>query len=460
MKRSVWLVTLLLIAAPLLAARNSPEKWWDAYKRGVNAVNAKSYDAAAEALQKCINEMPNESTSARARNEIITYVPHFWLGIAKFNLGDVEGALREWKTSEEQGAIQNTDYYSRLKDWVARGNAERLRNAQGAASESKKAADAAISKALSGQMEALSAGGDRTESYRSAQRKLQEALNQFHKAGTDVKAYAKAGDTAAQARELFVAAAEEGKKAKASRTQIAAKAPAPQPQQQRVTPQPVPPSAQPVVEPVKTAPTPAPVVAAATPPPTPVESEDLVSARVALQKYKQRVVAAGMQRRSDGEYQSALRRAADNVNQLAGVLKNSPDSPTAQRVLAEVASRERELTALLIAPPPTVATPVKATVDTKALLQNAYRAFAVGDLDTSEEMLTQILGASQSGEAYLLRGCARYTKAVLSGQAGAQASAESDFRTALRINKSLRLDKSVFSPKLVEFFDKVRNGKG
>src|SRR4029078_4557431 len=145
-------------------------------------------------------------------NEIITYVPHFFLGIAKFNLGDVDGALHEWKTSEDQGAIQKTDYYARLKEWVARANTEKQRLAQLAAPGSKKVADVALSRALSGQMEAVSAGGDRSDNYRAGQKKLQEALEQFNKGGTDVRAYGRAGDLAAQARDLFASAVEEAKK--------------------------------------------------------------------------------------------------------------------------------------------------------------------------------------------------------------------------------------------------------
>src|SRR5438045_8550040 len=104
MRRALALT--LLFALPAIAA--APEKWFEAYSRGVNAVRAKNYDAAADALGRAVAEMPAESGAARARNEIITYTPHFWLGIAKFNLGDVDGALREWKTPEEQGAAQNS----------------------------------------------------------------------------------------------------------------------------------------------------------------------------------------------------------------------------------------------------------------------------------------------------------------------------------------------------------------
>jgi hypothetical protein len=43
--RSIALVLALLIATIATAA---PEKWWDAYARGVAAVNAKNYKLAAD----------------------------------------------------------------------------------------------------------------------------------------------------------------------------------------------------------------------------------------------------------------------------------------------------------------------------------------------------------------------------------------------------------------------------
>ena len=68
--------------------------------------------------------------------------PHFWLGIAKLNLGDPDGALREWKISEEQGAIQNTPYFAQLRDLIGRANSEKQRRAEGAATPSKQEANA------------------------------------------------------------------------------------------------------------------------------------------------------------------------------------------------------------------------------------------------------------------------------------------------------------------------------
>src|SRR5712692_8091 len=151
MKRA--LIALVFMAMPAMAA----EKWWDFYNRGVSAVRTKNYDAAVTALQRSLAEMPGESGSARARNESIVYVPHFWLGIARFNLGDIDGALREWKTSEEQGVVQNTPYYAQLRDWVGRANSEKQRRSESAAGESKREANAAVGRAVSAQMDAVAA---------------------------------------------------------------------------------------------------------------------------------------------------------------------------------------------------------------------------------------------------------------------------------------------------------------
>src|SRR3954469_20333187 len=280
MKRLAFVAVAIVLTVPVSAA----EKWWEAYDRGVKAVNAKQWQAGSDELLRAIAEEPIESTGVRARNQIITYVPHFFLGIARFNLGDVDGAMREWKTSEDQGAIQNTDYYTALKEWVARGKTEKQRLAQNAAGESKRAADAAVRRALSSQMEAVSAGGDQGDAYRTAQRKLQEALDQFNKAGTDVRAYNHAAELAAQARDLFASAAENAKRQKAIRPIVqpppADAIPAPQPAsvESVAAGQKAPPPAQP--------PTPTPLVVSQ----PPAESEARISARVALQKFRQRLM--------------------------------------------------------------------------------------------------------------------------------------------------------------------------
>ncbi|HEX9982871.1 MAG TPA: hypothetical protein VGF69_06385 [Thermoanaerobaculia bacterium] len=460
MKRLAFLL-LLLTAMPALAA----EQWWEAYNRGVKAINSRDHKTGAAAIEKAIASMPNETTNVRQGSTNVymqIYVPHFYLGIAKFNLGDTDGALREWAISEEHGVVQKSQYYSSLKDWVARAQTEKQRIAESAASEPKRTADAALSRALMSQSDALAAGGDRTEKYREASRKYQEATAQRKNAGTDVKAFQRVAETASQARELFAAAAEEGKRIRAARNvpPPVVQQPAPQPVQRPVEaavtfeaepkpvvgrPQPQPPATQPAVTP------PAPQPA--------VESSALAMTRVALQNYRRELLSArGSQSQELREY---VTRASREAEQLGKQLDRKPNDDTsrliAQRIAIAASDLRTRIAHVAAATQPPQAQLASAAV---AQLQSAYRKYASGDLQTAETMLTKLLERGQLGEAYLLRGCARFTAAMLSRQRGAALdSARADFRTALQLNSALTLDRKVFSPTLVQFFEQVKSGR-
>ncbi len=424
MKRPLLL--LLFVAAPALA-----QPWYDAYNRGVAAVRAKNYAAGAEALQAAIREVPQENAKLRATREFITYLPHMWLGIAKVGMNDPDAALAEFRISEEQGVVQNTAFYAQMRTWIAEAQQQKKKLAESAAAGSKREANTSIGRAVAAQSEALTAGADRGEGYRAGQRKLQEALDTFTRAGTDVAAYNRAGALAGQARELFAAAAEEAKKNKA-----AARQPAPLPKPKEVV--------VPFEEPPKPAPQPQPPPQPVTPPP-PVVSESLAAARIAVQNYRRKLIEA----------KQPVIDAAHFERDLAG----TPDEKTIARVAAQVAEHERRLEARLhppAAPPPA---PAPAVADIRSDLETAYRAFAGGDLAGSETLLTNAIAKAATPEAYVLRGCARYTRAMLSRAPDALlASAADDFRAALRMNAALRLSDGAFSPKLVAFFENVRKG--
>ena len=439
----------LLLAAALPAA--AAEKWMEAYNRGVTQVRASSFQAGAQSLQRAIEEMPQENAAQRVRDQIFTYTPHFWLGIARLNLGDPDGALREWKVSEEQGAIQNTPYYAQLRDLIGRANSEKQRRAEGAAAPSKQDANSAIGRALSAQMDAVTAGGDRSETYHAAQRRLAEAKDINAKAGIEVRAYKRSAELAEEARDLFANAADDAKKQRASRpvrpNPLPQRKPAPgeviipfddlpQPKQ---TVQPQPPAPVPVPVPVtQTVPPPQPKIEVKKPEPQPdTESEALVAARMAVQQYRRRLVT--------------LNLSTSEAQRLDGELKPQSDAKAIQRVLDQVAAKERELDARKPAEVVTAPDP------SREQLESAYRAFAAGDLTSSDRALTQLLSTKESAEAYLLRGCSRYTQAMLSrNSAPLLASATADMTTALRLDHSLHLDPTAWSPKLVAFFEKVK----
>lgn len=451
MRRAVLVAALLFFATTVSGA----EKWWDAYNRGVAAVNGKSYAAADAALRAAIAENPTESTGVRAGKSIITYVPHFWLGIARFNLGDTDGALREWRISEEQGAVARTAYYSKLKDWEARAQSEKQRDAQKAASGPKKDAETAISRALEMQGTAMSAGGDRTPLYGDAQRKLQEALAQLRNAGTDSAALRVVVQTAQQASTLFSAAADEGKRLRA------AAAARPKPVVPRPKPEPV------IVVPMDA---PDPVVKPPVPQepvtvPAPMTSQAKAASEVAVQTYRRAITQVQQSAKGGPKVLRDFARAQTPRgeglrDQLRGA-KNDADYDririAAETQLAEMKKTIAELNAPTSAEPkPVVAATAAAQVD----VTPAYRAFATGDLAAAERLLTRIVDSNPAAEAFLLRGCVRYTRAMLSRQPDELLrEANQDFREALQRNRSLRLDPKVFSPKLVARFEQVRRGR-
>ena len=424
MKRSV-LALLLLAALPAAAA----EKWFDAYNRGVELVRDRKFQAGAQALQHAIQEVPEENATARVRDQIFTYTPHFWLGIARLNLGDPDGALREWNISEEQGAIRSTPYYAQLRELTGRANSEKQRRAEGAAVPARQDASAAIGRAMSMQVEAVTAGGDHSDTYHAAQRKLAEAKDTNAKAGIDVRAYKRASDFAEEARGLFAAAADDAKKQRAARP--AKQNPLPQrkpaPGEVMIPFDDVPATTQKVQPPAPVpAPVPVPVpVTQTVPPPQPkveikepqpeTESEALVAARIAVQQYRRHLVS--------------LNLPATDAQRLDRELKPNSDARTIRRVIDQVASKERELDARKPAEVAVTAPPDPA----RAQLEAAYRAFASGDFVSSDRALTQLIASRESAEAYLLRGCARYTRAMLSrNRDQLLASATSDIQAALR----------------------------
>jgi len=142
--------------------------------------------------------------------------------------------------------------------------------------------------------------------------------------------------------------------------------------------------------------------------------------------------------------------------------ETAPPPPviTQAEVTKRIAEQEEKRKKIEEAKKPVVvtATPLP-PVEQPAELRRAYRAFAEGDLATSEQLLTRLLSAQPAtAEAYLLRGCARYTRAALSRTPDPLlALAADDFRSALQRNRALRLSRDAFSPKLIAYFEQVRS---
>ncbi|MHB9001719.1 MAG: hypothetical protein ACYC9N_19640, partial [Thermoanaerobaculia bacterium] len=370
------------------------------------------------------------------------YVPHFWLGVAKANSGDPDGALAEFRTSESMGVIQRTQYWPDLRKWRSHAEGLQAKKASEQSSDSRKEADLAIQKALRGQIQAITAGADRLETFRAAQRKMSDAREQYKVAGNDRKAYQQAATTANGAYDLFVSAAEEAKKKSGGG---------------KVKP-PKPPVAQPPVE-VATTTThddePVDIVIVQS-----LESKAVAGARVDVQQLRRRLTST---RGTSAELRAFLREAQTKAAGWDEELRAKPSDGEAEEIAIEVATLDRELTSRLAAvEPEPVAPGTETAVVAKALpnekLQMAYVAFANGNVARSEQLLeVYVTQNRKDSEGYLLRGCVRYTRAMLSRQPEVLLpSAEADFRKALELNRRIGLDAKQFSPKLVAFFNEVR----
>lgn len=90
-------------------------------------------------------------------------------------------------------------------------------------------------------------------------------------------------------------------------------------------------------------------------------------------------------------------------------------------------------------------------------IEVAYHAYAGGDLAAADRILSLLIERQPSPAAYLLRGCTRYTVAMLAKDRGQLIPyAREDVRQAFALNPSLWLDPAVFSPRLRAFLEQVR----
>ena len=80
-----------------------------AYREGRGALDQRRWDRAVRFFEKAIASNDQEGGEVRLRSvDIELYLPYFYLGVALFELGRFDEALRAWKISSRQGAIERT----------------------------------------------------------------------------------------------------------------------------------------------------------------------------------------------------------------------------------------------------------------------------------------------------------------------------------------------------------------
>lgn len=90
------------------------------YGTGVREFTKGDYADAIEKLQKAIDDESKAQEKVRIYGmRYEPYIPHFYLGQAKFKNGDCAGALVAWKESIAQGIIQKQEQFSELQTNMA-----------------------------------------------------------------------------------------------------------------------------------------------------------------------------------------------------------------------------------------------------------------------------------------------------------------------------------------------------
>lgn len=107
-----WAVVTLGLLLPSPAAA-APE-FLRYYKTGLSAAEAGDWAQVEEMMRAAIERRTEEKRRLVFRFYFGGYFPHYYLGMARYHLGDCAGALASWAESEGQGAIVGRDEHAEL----------------------------------------------------------------------------------------------------------------------------------------------------------------------------------------------------------------------------------------------------------------------------------------------------------------------------------------------------------
>lgn len=85
----------------------------DPYKNALKAVEIQDWQTAIQLLRQSIEEQPTAKAGTFKK-----YIPHYYLGLSLYELGNCKSALTVWARSKEQGVITRLKEYRTLKHGV------------------------------------------------------------------------------------------------------------------------------------------------------------------------------------------------------------------------------------------------------------------------------------------------------------------------------------------------------
>lgn len=139
----VGLMVLLGVAAA--TSRSSAAEFLEFYKLGLAALEASDWEQASDWIEKALAAQPRAKARVTRSFYFRRYMPHFYLGVARFGLGDCRGALEAWREAEAQEVVtRSAEFEQLLRDRaVCRQRLEDLERAREEALRGLAEADAA-----------------------------------------------------------------------------------------------------------------------------------------------------------------------------------------------------------------------------------------------------------------------------------------------------------------------------
>jgi tetratricopeptide (TPR) repeat protein len=105
----------LLLCLPQVVSSDSNQNFRNAIQL-LDARDIKSWQQSIDKLQAALAAAPENGKPVRIYgNRYQNYLPHYYLGLAHYRLGDCQGALADWARSLGVGAVQKTAEFDSLR---------------------------------------------------------------------------------------------------------------------------------------------------------------------------------------------------------------------------------------------------------------------------------------------------------------------------------------------------------
>jgi hypothetical protein len=110
-----WLAFLFYLFWLLVSSLFAQQEWHEHYRNAKEAMAASAWKQAESELRKALAQRSRPGLNVEEYGlRFVDYLPHYWLGVTYFNLGDFENAARQFDLSRAQGVIQGSEQYNSL----------------------------------------------------------------------------------------------------------------------------------------------------------------------------------------------------------------------------------------------------------------------------------------------------------------------------------------------------------